>query len=245
LGGAELVVVDTSAAYFMGSDENANAEMGKHARALRSLTTLPGSPCVLVACHPTKNAAMDNLLPRGGGAFIAEMDGNLTAHRVADTVVKMHWQGKFRGPDFEPVMFDLSTVTAPALRDSRGRDIPTVLASVVSAAEARERKVAARRDEDDVLLQIENDTAASLTSLAEKLGWLSDDGTPNKRRAQSATEKLKKSKLAEFVPRIGWRPTKTGMAAAVEVRAQRHREVTTAEAIAGFVRKSKPWSDED
>jgi hypothetical protein len=239
LGGADLVIVDTSAAYFLGSDENANAEMGKHARALRSLSTLPGSPCVLVACHPTKNAAMDNLLPRGGGAFVAEMDGNLTAHRVADTVVKMHWQGKFRGPDFEPVMFDLATVTAPALRDSKGRDIPTVLANVVSPAEARERKAAARRDEDDVLLHIENDTAVSLTSLAEKLGWFADDGAPNKRRAQSATEKLKKSKLAEFIPRVGWRPTKTGMAASAEVRTQRHREASAAEAMAGFVRKNR------
>jgi hypothetical protein len=157
----------------------------------------------------------------------------------------MHWQGKFRGPDFEPVMFDLSTVTAPSLRDSKGRDIPTVLANVVPAAVARERKVAARRDEDDVLLHIENETAVSLTSLAETLGWFADDGTPNKRRAQSATEKLKKSKLAEFVPRVGWRPTKIGMAAAVEVRAQRHREASSADAIAGLVRKSKPWSGEE
>jgi RecA-family ATPase len=46
IGGANLVIVDTSAAYFLGADENANAEMGKHARALRTLTTLPGSPCV-------------------------------------------------------------------------------------------------------------------------------------------------------------------------------------------------------
>lgn len=245
LGGVDLVIVDTSAAYFLGGDENANAEMGKHARALRTLTTLPGSPCVLVACHPTKNAAQDNLLPRGGGAFIAEVDGNLVAFRVGDSTVKLHWQGKHRGPDFEPVMFDLSTVTAPQLRDSKGRDIPTVMASVVSTGEARERKASARRDEDDVLLQIEKGEGQSLTSLAEALGWFGEEGTPQKRRVQSASEKLKRSKLVEFAPRIGWKLTKLGMAAVAEVRAQRHRDAASKEMVAGLVRKSRPWGDED
>jgi hypothetical protein len=44
---------------------------------------MPGGPCVLVACHPPKNAGDDNLLPRGGGAFIAEMDGNLTGRKLS------------------------------------------------------------------------------------------------------------------------------------------------------------------
>ena len=76
-GGVTAVVVDTAAAYFDGDDENDNVQMGKYARTLRRLTTLPGGPSVIVPCHPTKNASNDNLLPRGGGAFIAEMDGNL------------------------------------------------------------------------------------------------------------------------------------------------------------------------
>src|SRR5690606_7963493 len=59
LGGADLIIVDTSAAYFMGQDENGNVDMGRHARDLRGLTTVSGSPCVLVACHPTKSATQD------------------------------------------------------------------------------------------------------------------------------------------------------------------------------------------
>lgn len=110
LGGADLIVIDTSAAYFHGTDENGNTELGKHARDLRMLTTLPGRPCVMVACHPTKNAGSDNLLPRGGGAFIAEVDGNLTLAK-SDGIVRMHWQGKHRGPDFDPISIELKTIT--------------------------------------------------------------------------------------------------------------------------------------
>jgi len=58
-----LVVVDTSAAYYEGDDENANVQMGIHARRLRALVGLPGEPCVLVACHPVKNATPDNMVP--------------------------------------------------------------------------------------------------------------------------------------------------------------------------------------
>ena len=78
LGSVELIIVDTSAAYFEGDSENDNTQAGEHARRLRSLTQLPGGPCVIINCHPTKYASGDNtLIPRGGGAFLNEMDGNM------------------------------------------------------------------------------------------------------------------------------------------------------------------------
>lgn len=135
LGGASLIVVDTSAAYFTGDDENGNTALGGHARDLRALTTLPGRPCVIVPCHPTKNAANDNLSPRGGGAFIAEMDGNLTLTKNGEAV-RLHWQGKHRGPDFKPISFRLQTVSAPQLVDSKGRPVPTVMAVPMAAGES-------------------------------------------------------------------------------------------------------------
>lgn len=128
LGGADMIVVDTSAAYFQGDDENGNTPLGKHARDLRALTELPGKPAVFVACHPTKNADQTNLQPRGGGAFIAEVDGNLTLTK-ADSRVKLHWQVKHRGADFAPLYFALEPVTAPVLVDTKGRPVPTVMAS--------------------------------------------------------------------------------------------------------------------
>src|SRR5262249_29869039 len=127
IGSIDCLIVDTSAAYFEGEDENSNTQMGLHARRLRELVKLPGGPCVRVACHPVKTPGPDNILPRGGGAFLAEVDGNLTLSKT-DTVVTMHHQGKFRGPDFAPIPFMLSSVTTPTLKDSKGRTIPTVVA---------------------------------------------------------------------------------------------------------------------
>lgn len=137
LGGADMIVVDTSAAYFQGEDENGNTALGKHARDLRALTELPGKPAVFVACHPTKNPDPTNLQPRGGGAFIAEVDGNLVLTKDAG-FAKLHWQVKHRGADFAPLFFALETVTAPELVDSKGRPVPTVMA--VGMADFRPQK---------------------------------------------------------------------------------------------------------
>ena len=80
LGGVALVVIDTTAAYFEGDEENDNVQAGNYARMQRSLVdTLPGGPTILALCHPVKNAGEDNILPRGGGAYLNEVDGNLTA----------------------------------------------------------------------------------------------------------------------------------------------------------------------
>jgi hypothetical protein len=145
MGGVDLVVVDTSAAYFDGDQENDNVQMGTHARVLRSLTTLTGGPCVVVACHPTKHASDNNLLPRGGGAFIAEMDGNLVCLK-RDSIVDLHWQGKFRGAEFESVGFELESVTS-SLVDSKGRLIPTVMAKLLPESVREDIETRARRDQ--------------------------------------------------------------------------------------------------
>jgi hypothetical protein len=155
--------VDTSAAFFEGDNENDNKQQGEHARRFRSLTTMPGGPCVLVACHPPKNAGDDNLLPRGGGAFMAEMDGNLTAKKL-NGAVELHWQGKFRGPDFEPLTFRLRTVTDARLKDSKGQPIPTVVASPVTQAAQEEIEKLA-------LVAKPENRSASHRDLAKLLGW--------------------------------------------------------------------------
>jgi RecA-family ATPase len=65
-GPVDLVIVDTSAAYFPGEDENNNVEIGKHPCKLRRLTTLPGKPTVLVVCLPVKHVTEAwQLMPRG------------------------------------------------------------------------------------------------------------------------------------------------------------------------------------
>jgi hypothetical protein len=57
LGGLDFIVIDSSAAFFEGDDENNNAQASRHASNLRELTTLPGNPCVLALCHPPRTPA--------------------------------------------------------------------------------------------------------------------------------------------------------------------------------------------
>lgn len=216
IGAVSLVVVDTSAAYFEGDEENANVQMGHHARRMRGLVDLPGQPTVLIACHPVKNAGQDNLLPRGGGAFIAEVDGNLTCWK-SDNIVNLHWQGKFRGPDFAPVSFGLSTVTPDALRDSKGRPIPTVVAKALSERERSEAESSSRSDEDLLLLAIAGNERASMAGLADILKWSTKDGKPNKSKVQRAAERLKRSGLVK-VERGGLTLTDKGKKEATRVQ---------------------------
>ena len=99
------MVIDTSAAYFLGDDENSNAQLAAHARMLRSFVNLPGGPTILVTCHPVKNFDMNNLLPRGGGAFLNEVDGNLVCLKEPDShAVTLDTHGKFRGPAVRTVL---------------------------------------------------------------------------------------------------------------------------------------------
>lgn len=216
IGPVSLVVVDTSAAYFEGDQENDNVQMGLHARRMRSLVSLPGEPCVIVACHPVKNAGPENLLPRGGGAFTAEVDGNLTCSR-SDTVVTLHWQGKFRGPDFAPVPFHLVNATTAALRDSKGRSIPSVFAKPLSERERGEAEASSRSDEDALLIAIMENDRTSMAGLATLLQWLAKDGKPNKSRVQRAAERLKKDKLVKL-ERGGWSATEKGKSEAIRAK---------------------------
>jgi hypothetical protein len=194
IGDVALIVVDTSAAYFQGEDENSNVQMGNHARMLRKLTTLPGKPCVIVCCHPTKGAGNDNLLPRGGGAFIAEMDGNLVCLKK-DSVVDLSWQGKFRGPDFNPIGFQLLTVTSERVRDGKGRHIPTVMAKPLTEKVRTDIESVQRRDEDAMLTLLLKAPGGSFASMAQALGWLSAAGEPQKKKAWRVLQRLQDHKL--------------------------------------------------
>ncbi|UGX92433.1 helicase RepA family protein [Bradyrhizobium barranii subsp. barranii] len=234
IGDVDMIVVDTSAAYFHGDDENSNTQLGAHARNLRALTTLPGKPVVYAACHPIKNADPSNLLPRGGGAFIAEVDGNLTLNK--GETVKPHHQGKHRGPDFEPIHFELKTLTAPSLVDSKGRPVPTVMAEALTKGESVKRADKARGDDDEVLLAIERGKGASLAEMAEALCWCTPTGEPNKDRVRHAKDRLYKRELVD-VARKGWKLIKRGHEAAVEARADKHSAESGARMAADLTRK--------
>ncbi len=212
LGGLAFVLVDTSATYFQGDDENSNRELGDHARMLRQLTRLPGNPCVVANCHPTKNAAPDNLLPRGGGAFIAEVDGNLCLSKT-EQVAELHWQGKFRGPDFGALAFEMITVTSPQLVDSKGRPVPTVIAKPLTECEHAAKADATDLDLQRLLKTMADTPAASIATLATAAGWTVKGGAPHKSKVARLLNILKGQKLV--VKELNaWRLTPSGEKAA-------------------------------
>ena len=194
IGGVDLVIVDTSAAYFLGDEELSNTQMGDHARLLRRLTELPGNPSVLVLCHPIKHAQdATQLLPRGGGAFLAEMDGNLTAWKHDELLVDLNYT-KMRGPGFEPMTLKLESIITTRLTDIKGRVIPTVRAVVVSSGEEDQQADRLLEDENRVLVQLMYRSDQSLADVARAIGWLNDAGEPLKMRAQRAIARLEKEK---------------------------------------------------
>lgn len=201
VGHVDLVIIDTSAAYFLSDDENSNTQIGNHARMLRKLTELPGKPCVLVLCHPLKYVQHpDQLLPRGGGAFLAEVDGNLTVWRTTEMIEVHH--NKMRGPGFEPMSFELDTIgDAPRLKDAKGRQLPTVRVKPITDSEAEARKSGSRDDEDRVLaVLLKNlDNDMSYAAMAEQLGWFFGTGEPAKSRVQRAIDRLEKESKPALV----------------------------------------------
>jgi AAA domain len=195
LGGVDLVIIDTSAAYFNGKDELSNTEMGAHARMLRTLTTLPGGPCVLVLCHPVKHVTdPSQLLPRGGGAFLAEVDGNLTLWKHDGVLLDLHHTDKLRGPGFEPISLRLETVTTTRLMDKKGRLIPTVRAVWISDAET-ERETDDARNDEDVLLRAMLIPGQSIAQLATSCSWITSKGDAYKSKVQRVIKRLEKDKL--------------------------------------------------
>ncbi|WP_271673199.1 bifunctional DNA primase/polymerase [Bradyrhizobium sp. CCBAU 51627] len=166
-----FVVVDTAAAYFEGDNDNDNVQAGNHARTLRSLVNLPGEPCVMVLCHPTKNAKeIGDMVPRGGGAFLNEVDGNLGAARVSTTIA-MQTVGKFRGPELSPIHFGLHVVRDhPRLVDEDGRPMPTVVAHIVSEAGAAAQAAESETAEIQMLRDIGDHPGDATRKRAARLG---------------------------------------------------------------------------
>jgi hypothetical protein len=201
-----LVIVDTSAAYFETDNENDNVQQLAHAKRLRELSRLPGGPTVLICCHPTKNA--ESLVPRGGGAFLNEVDGNLTCKRN-DLAVELHWHGKFRGPDFAPMFFQLKVVTHERLKDTDGNLIQTVVALALTDEGLRDMSEVKRADEDQVLLSINDNSRLASRDRAQQLGWFMKSGDPYHMRVVRAEKTLEKSRLIAKA-RDGWELTKSG-----------------------------------
>lgn len=208
-GPYSLVIVDTSVAYFEGTDENDNVEAVKHAHVLRSLTELQGGPTVVVTCHPVKNPDMTALSPRGGGAFVNEVDGNLVVIKnEANMTVELTHHIKFRG-DFAPMFFELKRGTTEKLKDSHGNLILTVTARPISATDREALEKTANKKLDRILGLLKHKPGLSYSEIATALDWKYASGDPNKSAVERLMRKLKAAKLVERFG-DGWTLTPKG-----------------------------------
>jgi AAA domain-containing protein len=204
------VVIDTAAAYNVGDDENSNTQAGNYARQLRSLTNLPGGPCVVVLCHPTKRAADDDLMPRGGGAFLAEVDGNMAVLKK-DSLLVLAPFGKFRGDTSWSLRYEIEIVKDhPRLKDARGRQMNSVVARPVGDGASAILEKRTDADMETVLAAVDRTPSATPTDLARALGWTFGlKAEPNVNRVKRNLTRLQKDKLVKET--LGkWRTTSAG-----------------------------------
>ena len=155
-----MVVVDTFAAYFDGEDENSNAQALDFARIIRQITEFPSKPAVVMPAHPVKGATRTNLAPKGGSSLVNEVDGNLTLWNDGG-IISMHWQVKLRGPEFEPLTFELHRFESDTIRDAKGRRMPTVLAKPMLTARRMDVAQENMSNEDKLLLNISDNPGMS------------------------------------------------------------------------------------
>lgn len=168
-GGFGLVILDTDQALSSDADENDNRERVEHAKRVRMLTKTAPKPTVIDLCHPPVNAGRNALRPRGGSAFLAEIDGNLGAWMdEGDTRAELFRTPKFRGPMFDPLTFDIRVIELHSLADSRGR--PMTAAIALPAGESDQDAVEATRKRRMALLSdISRNPTSTIRERADRL----------------------------------------------------------------------------
>lgn len=215
MGDLAFVLVDTSVSFFGGADENDNVAALWHALALRDLTRLPGGPAVMANCHPTgnKDITKDGCVPRGGSAFLNEIDTNLSVWADAETS-ELHWVRKKRGPDFDPLLFEYKAITL----EQFGRKVPTVVALPIT--EEREREIFKRKREDEnrVLYEMVRSKEWTFSEMASACGFVTKTGVPQKSKVHRTLTRLMEAKLVGKDIRRRWYLTPAGEKEAQAIR---------------------------
>lgn len=165
-----MVILDTDQALSSDADENSNRDRIEHAKRVRMLTKARPRPTVIDLCHPPVNAGRTALRPRGGSSFLAEIDGNLGCWiDEGDTRIELFRTPKFRGPMFDPIVFDLKVIEIPSLTDSKGRPMTAAIALPADDAGNREADQAARKRRIALLADISLHPTASVRERLDRL----------------------------------------------------------------------------
>jgi hypothetical protein len=197
-----LIIVDTWQAYFDGRDPNNNAEAVSFTRRFRPLAACEGLPVVIVAAHPPKQAADDNLLPYGGGGTLNEVDGNFTFRRDEGGLHCFHWLGKIRGLPFEPLHFRIDRLDSPDVVTIEGDRVQMPVMFPVDE-EAVEQRGEAFAQRDLALLK-----AMAVDPTGTERKWAAATGI-NRRAVQATLDRLKRDRLVDKRARR-WGLTKEG-----------------------------------
>jgi hypothetical protein len=139
----------------MGDKVNDPVQGGDFMRRIRLFTRVNGNPAIIVAAHPVKNAGKDNLIPYGAGAILNEVDGNLTIWTDDGKELSLHWQGKLRGLDFKPELFQIQLRGSPNVLDAKGREVllPIMMPVIAASRQAREESEQAMAEATEKVLR--------------------------------------------------------------------------------------------
>jgi hypothetical protein len=214
-GGFSLVIVDTRSSFNESGDENDNIAGASDADVLRAITALPGSPAVLVLCHPRKGATEDSMVPRGASAFLGALDFSIGLWTADDVVTVTPM--KLRGARYDPLRFRLHRFDLAGRKDRKGRPVATVVAESIDDAEAETLVRNANETHNAILYQLLHHPDETLATWAVNCGWTLGHGSPNKMRVDRALKALQRSGLAEKVLER-WTLTTAGKRAAKAIR---------------------------
>lgn len=152
----KLIIVDSLQAFFEGDNDNDNTQMVEMAHKMRKICDIPQRPAQIIIAHPAgKTPQKDNLVPRGGGAFLNEIDGNLTVWSSDASSQTLHHSQKFRGAGFDPMEWVMHVQTFNHLTDIHGTPLKLPVSRPETTVERSTREVHNDTILRDYLLTVE------------------------------------------------------------------------------------------
>lgn len=146
----KLVIVDSLQAFFEGDNDNDNSQMVEMAHKLRDLCSTKTRPALLIIAHPAgKTPSKETLVPRGGSAFLNEIDGNLTVWSQDASQQTLHHSQKFRGAGFDPMEWVMEVHQFAHLADINGTPLKLPVSRPETGIERANREI----QTDDYLRQ--------------------------------------------------------------------------------------------
>jgi DNA-binding PadR family transcriptional regulator len=136
------------------------------------------------------------MLPRGGGAFVNEMDGNLACIKKDDlTVISQH--GKYRDVYFHPITFLRSVKQSERLKTASGDMVWSVICHVATPQEEANHEFEMGTQDRQVLEVLAGNSTMTQRAIADRLFWILGNGEPDHPKVGRVLKRLKKAKLID------------------------------------------------